>query len=103
MIEVNILYVLGGLIMLPSTTFLVTRLYYTKMIHHYEKRLWVYENINNSIDTTKLINEVESTIDDFKTKQKIITKFLEEGRTVYNEVSQKSNLVSELKNKFENN
>ena len=96
MLEVNILYVLGGLIMLPSATFLVTRLYYTKLIHHYEKQLWVTTNINNNIDTTKLINEVESTIEDFKTKQQIISKFLE-GKTVF----EKSNIVSELKDKFE--
>ena len=98
MIEVSIFYVLGGLIMLPSTTFLATRLYYTKLIHNYERQLWVHENINNNTDITKLINEVESTIEDFKTKQQIISKFLE-GKTI----SQKSNLVSELKDKFQNN
>jgi len=92
MIEVSIFYVLGGLIMLPGTTFLVTRLYYTKLIHHYERRLWVQENVNNNnTDITKLINEVESTIEDFKTKQQIISKFLERKT-----ISQKSNLVSEI-------
>lgn len=98
MIEVSIFYVLGGLIMLPSTTFLATRLYYTKLIHNYERQLWVHENINNNIDTTKLINEVESTIKDFKSKQQIISKFLEEKN-----VFLKPNLVSELKDKFQNN
>ena len=102
MIEVSLFYVLGGIIMLPSTTFLATRLYYTKMIHNYERRLWVYENINNHIDTTKLINEVEQRSKNFREKQSIISNFLE-NKLRDNQVVIKSNLVSELKYKFENN
>jgi hypothetical protein len=102
MIEVSIFYVLGGLIMLPSTTFLLSRLYYSKLIHSYERKLWVYENVNSIIDVTKLINGIEEKRTSFKEKQQIISSFLE-NKPDYNKVLQKSNLISEIKEKFENN
>jgi hypothetical protein len=102
MIEVSIFYMLGGLVMLPSTTFLLSRLYYTKLIHSYERKLWVYENTDNIIDVNKLINEMEIRDNEFKVKQKIISSFLER-KPEYNEIASKSNLVQEIKNKFENN
>ena len=102
MIEVSIFYVLGGLIMLPGTTFLLSRLYYTKLLHQYERKLWVYENVNNSIDINNLINEIEKRNKSFKEKQHIISSFLE-TKPEYNEVLQKSNLINEIKTIFENN
>ena len=102
MIEVSIFYVLGGLIMLPSTTFLITRLYYTKMIHHYERKLWVYENVKNVVDVNHLINEVEERSKNFREKQNIISNFLEH-KSENNKVVIKSNIVQEMKNKFDNN
>tara|TARA_Y100000591_G_C21521067_1_gene539334 strand:+ start:192 stop:500 length:309 start_codon:yes stop_codon:yes gene_type:complete len=102
MIEVSLFYVLGGLIMLPSTTFLITRLYYTKVIHSYERRLWVYENVDNVVDINNLINEVEQRSKNFREKQTIISNFLEH-KSDNNKVVIKSNMVQEMKNKFDNN
>ena len=102
MIEVSLFYVLGGLIMLPSTTFLLTRLHYTKVIHSYERRLWVYENVDNVVDVNHLINEVEQRSKNFREKQTIISNFLEH-KSENNKVVIKSNMVQEMKNKFDNN
>jgi hypothetical protein len=102
MIEVSIFYVLGGLIMLPGTTFLLSRFYYTNLIHQYERKLWVYENVNNNIDVNNLINEVEVRDKEFKLKQKIISSFLE-NKPEYNKFVQKSNYISEMKYIYQNN
>jgi hypothetical protein len=101
MIEVSIFYVLGGLIMLPGTTFLLSRLYYTKLIHQYERKLWVYENVNNSIDTISLINEIEKRDKTFREKQSIISSFLE-NKPEYNKVLQKSSVIHEFNSTFRN-
>jgi hypothetical protein len=102
MIEVSLFYVLGGLIMLPGTTFLLSRIYYTKLMHQYERRLWVYENVSDKIDINNLINEIEVRNKNFKEKQKIISSFLER-KPDNNKVLEKSNLIAEIKTRFDNN
>tara|TARA_Y100000592_G_C5322540_1_gene245489 strand:+ start:341 stop:652 length:312 start_codon:yes stop_codon:yes gene_type:complete len=103
MIEVSIFYVLGGLVMLPSTTFLLTRIYYTKMIHKYERKLWVYENINVNMDVNKLINNIEERSKSFAQKQQIISDFLQSKSKDNKNIVVRSNIVQEMKNKFDQN
>tara|TARA_A100000164_G_scaffold349892_1_gene353258 strand:+ start:1822 stop:2130 length:309 start_codon:yes stop_codon:yes gene_type:complete len=101
MYEVSIFYVLGGLVMFPSTTFLLTRYYYTKLIHKLEREKWVLENTVNYVDTTELINELETRQLNFREKQMILKDFFE-NKPEYNEVINKSNLIHEITTTFRN-
>ena len=101
MYEINLFYVLGGLIMFPGTTFLLTRYYYTKLMHKLERKNWVLENTIYHIDTNKLINDIESRRMSFRDKQLIVSKFLEQ-KPNYNEVIGKSKLIHEITSTFRN-
>ena len=101
MYEVSIFYVLGSLVMLPSTTFLLTRYYYTKLLHELEREKWVIENTVHHVDTTQLINEMEDRQLQFKQKQTILKDFFEK-KPEYNEVLNKSTLIHEITTTFRN-
>ena len=76
MIEISIFYLVGLVIMLPTTSILSTKLFYKNKIHELERKVWVLEN--GDIDVTKLINDVESKELSFQDKQEIIEKFLKQ-------------------------
>ena len=101
MYEVSLFYVLGGLVMFPGTTFLLTRYYYTKLIHKLEREMWVLQNTIYHIDTNKLINDIEQKTLSFKEKQTILSQFLEQ-KPKYNEVIEKSKLIHEITSIFRN-
>ena len=101
MYEVSLFYVLGGLVMFPGTTFLLTRYYYTKSIHKLEREMWILQNTIYHIDTNKLINDVEQNSLSFKEKQFIVSQFLEQ-KPEYNEVIEKSRLIHEITSTFRN-
>tara|TARA_Y100000389_G_scaffold202280_1_gene247142 strand:+ start:6066 stop:6374 length:309 start_codon:yes stop_codon:yes gene_type:complete len=101
MYEVSLFYVLGGLVMFPGTTFLLTRYYYTNVIHKLERKMWVLQNTIYHIDTNNLINDVEQKSLSFKEKQMIVSQFLEK-KPEYNEVIEKSRLIHEITSAFRN-
>lgn len=101
MYEISLFYVLGGLVMFPGTTFLLTRYCYTQLIHKLERKMWILENTIYHIDTNKLINDVEQKSLSFKEKQMIVSEFLEK-KPEYNEVIEKSRLIHEITSTFRN-
>ena len=75
MIEISIFYLVGLVIMLPTTSILSTKLFYKNKIHELERKVWILEN--GDLDVTKLINDVESKKElSFQDKQEIIENFL---------------------------
>ena len=100
MIEVSMYFLLGSVIILPSTTFLLSRAYYYRTINHYQKKLWITENTDNNVDVNKLINEMETKERNFKEKQKIISAFLESKSKFGDKTVKQSKVIGEMKNKF---
>ena len=78
MIEISIYYLVGLVIMLPTTSILSTKLFYKSKIYDLERKVWVLEN--SGVNVTKLINELEIKKDlSFQDKQEIIENFLKQN------------------------
>lgn len=75
MIELGIYYIMGLVVILPTTSILGTKSYYTNKINALEKELWIKENTNT--DISLLINEMEEKELSFEDKRKVVQKFLE--------------------------
>ncbi len=75
MIELGIYYIIGLVVILPTTSILGTKSYYTNKIHALEKELWIKENTNTNISS--LINEIEEKELSFEDKREVVKKFLE--------------------------
>lgn len=77
MIEISIYYLIGLVIVLPTTSFLSTKLFYKSKIYDLERKVWVLEN--GGVNVTKLINDIEIKKDlSFQDKQVIIENFLKQ-------------------------
>ena len=73
MIELGIYYIIGLIVILPTTSILGTKLYYKNKIYELERQLWLQQNINIS----SFINEIEEKELSFEDKRVVVEKFLE--------------------------